>query len=191
MFESAFFWMAAFFTLAGAVLTAFSKNLMHACIYLLLCLIGVAGLFVTLSADLLAAIQLVVYVGGVVILMLFAVMLTGGSSMQEVKNKFGLESVPQMGNNRTFLFAGITIMVFAVVVGKIVLNSFKKYSMAVESTNVEVKNNVLEIGQKLITDHVLVFELSSVLLLGALVGAAIISRPDRNTQNAKSDILEQ
>ena len=54
---------------------------MHACIYLLMSLIGTAGLYFTLGADFLGATQLVVYVGGVVILMLFAVMLTGGGAL--------------------------------------------------------------------------------------------------------------
>ena len=56
---------------------------MHACVSLLTVLFGVAGLYATLSADFLAATQLVVYVGGVVILMLFAIMLTGGGSSND------------------------------------------------------------------------------------------------------------
>lgn len=174
MFINTMFLISAAATIIGAFLVAVSKNLMHACIYLLLSLFGVAGLYATLGADFLAAAQLVVYAGGVVILMLFAIMLTGG--IEQAFNKFGLKKVAAMGTTKTYAIAGFMMFVMSFVLMKI-LAPILKIQKHVELEG--IKPTVTEIGTKLITDHVLAFEISSILLLGALVGAAVISRPRR------------
>ena len=175
MFDTILFIFAALATIVGAVLTISVKNIMHACVFLLLTLLGVAGLYLTLGADFVGVIQLVVYVGGVVILMVFAVMLTSGSDVQKV-NRFGLVKIPSMGNFRTYTLAGI----FGVLV---LTNVVKLYRNVFEMSRLEklpdYSPTVSRIGQSLVGTHVLAFEISSVLLLGALVGAAIISRPKR------------
>ena len=175
MFDTILFIFAALATIVGAVLTISVKNIMHACVFLLLTLLGVAGLYLTLGADFVSVIQLVVYVGGVVILMVFAVMLTSGSDGQKV-NRFGLVKIPSMGNFRTYTLAGI----FGVLV---LMNVVKLYRNVFEMSRLEklpdYSPTVSRIGQSLVGTHVLAFEISSVLLLGALVGAAIISRPKR------------
>lgn len=157
--------------MGGALAVVFTRNLMHACVFLLASLFGVAGLYATLNADFLAATQLVVYAGGVVILMLFAIMLTGG--VQDTFNKFGLEKIPGMGNSKTFTAAGLALIVMTAVIFKILRSAIvlaPQGEMPYEST-------VEKLGTLLVTDHVLAFELSSVLLLGALIGAAVIARP--------------
>lgn len=169
------FIISALLTVGGAFLVVTSKNLMHACIFLLGSLFGVGGLYATLGADFLAATQLVVYAGGVVVLILFAVMLTGG--VQEFFNKFGLDKVPSMGSGKTYTIAGLSMIVISYVVMKILAPVFKTYApgeLPAFTSTVEA------IGVKLVTDHVLAFEISSILLLGALVGAAVISRPRRD-----------
>jgi NADH-quinone oxidoreductase subunit J len=172
VFTNTLFLLSAAITLGGAIAVVYSHNLMHACVYLLASLFGVAGLYACIGADFLAATQLVVYAGGVVVLMLFAIMLTGGSSNNI--NRYGLEKVAAMGNKKTYFFAGFTAIIFALVILKILANILKaqpnKVLMANEAT-------VEKIGTLLATDHILAFEISSVLLLGALMGAAIISRP--------------
>jgi len=170
------FYISAVFTVMGSMAVLFSKNLVHACVYLLCTLIGVAGLYATLGADFIAATQIVIYVGGVVILLLFAIMLTGGTT-QGIMAKFGLESVPSMGNIRTYLLGcWASIIIFLVM--------YKLLSTVMDGRAHGVKpfeSTVEEIGIKLLTDHILTFEISSVLLLGALVGAAIIARPVRDS----------
>jgi NADH:ubiquinone oxidoreductase subunit 6 (subunit J) len=172
MFLKIMFLLSAMMTVGGAFLTATSRNLMHACIYLLACLFGVAGLYATLGADFLAATQLVVYAGGVVILMLFAVMLTGG--IKEFTNKFGLEKVPSMGSTKTYVIAGFTITIFSYVLMKVLAPVLK---IKVNTELPAFSSTVESIGEILVTNHILAFEISSILLLGALVGAAVISRP--------------
>lgn len=172
MFNNFLFLASAALTLGGAFAVLWVPDLMHACIYLLASLFGVAGLYACIGADFLAATQLVVYAGGVVILMLFAVMLTGGSSNKI--NRFGLEKIPGMGNSKTKVVAGISAFIMAVIILKIMVNVLKAEPVSKLAVN-EV--TVEKLGTLLATDHILAFEISSVLLLGALIGAAIISRP--------------
>ncbi len=174
MFDNILFLLSASLTVVGAFSVVLTKNLMHSCVYLLAALFGMAGLYATLGADFLAATQLVVYVGGVVILMLFAVMLTGGD--QDKENKFGITKVPAMGNTKTFIAGGISALVIALVILRLVANIAKQNP---QGDLPNYMSTVVEIGTKLVTDHVLAFEISSVLLLGALVGAAVIARPAR------------
>lgn len=172
MFADVLFIISALAVLIGSVMTVTEKNLMHACLFLLLALFGVAGLYVTLNAQFLAGVQLLVYAGGVVILMLFAVMLTGGIEAPE--NKLGIEKIPGMGNIKTYFIAGLCGIVISSVVLKLIFDIMNT-NTTLEATDFTPQVN--KIGVSLITDHVLAFEISSILLLGALIGAAIIARP--------------
>lgn len=172
--DNVLFIISAFLTVVGAIAVVFVKDIMHACIYLLLSLVGVAGLYLTLGADFVAATQLAVYVGGVVILMVFAVMLTGGSKSQ-MANKFGMIKIPSMGNVKTYIIGGMTAFVTFFIIFRILKKVFSH--TAATATTPAFTETVEKIGIALVTDHVLAFEISSVLLLGALVGAAIIARP--------------
>lgn len=171
MFTNTLFLLSAVLTLGGAFAVVYSKNLMHACVYLLASLFGVAGLYICIGADFLAATQLVVYAGGVVILMLFAIMLTGGTSNRI--NRYGLEKIPSMGNKKTFFIAGFAAVVTALILVKIIVNALATKSLPLTANEPTVER----LGTILATDHILAFEISSVLLLGALIGAAVISRP--------------
>ena len=172
MFIDIMFILSALLTLGGAFGVVASKNIMHACVYLLGSLFGIAGLYAVLGADFLAATQLVVYAGGVVILMLFAIMLTGGHS--QMVNRFGLDKVPPMGTVKTYIIGTASSLVIGFVVLKILAGVMKDYAPGELPA---FTSSVEKIGVLLATDHVLAFEISSVLLLGALVGAAVISRP--------------
>ena len=179
MFDQILFYLSAFMTIFGAILVVLERNLMHACIFLLTSLIGVAGLYLTLGAEFVAATQLVVYVGGIVILMLFAVMLTGGGLEEIRRNIISIDLAPSMGNMKTFIWGAISAVLFSLVSFKLLRSIFISGQSKAEP--ILFKNTVEEIGTKLLTDHVLMFEMSSVLLLGALIGAAIISRPTRHS----------
>ena len=172
MFTNTLFLLSALLTVGGAAAVVYSQNLMHACIFLLASFFGVSGLYACIGADFLAATQLVVYAGGVVILMLFAIMLTGGTANNI--NRYGLEKIAAMGNKKTYFFAGLTAILASLVVLKIIANVLKEQSPSLLSAN---EPTVERIGTILATDHILAFEISSVLLLGALIGAAVISRP--------------
>ena len=97
MFLNFLFIGSALLTVVSAVMVLATRNIMHSCVYLLGSLIGVAGLYATLGADFVAVSQVMVYVGGIVILMLFAVMLTGGKDfISKAQSLLGL--MPTMGN---------------------------------------------------------------------------------------------
>lgn len=178
MFNTILFFLSAALTVMGAFAVLYTKNLMHSCIYLLASFFGVAGLYACIGADFIAATQLVVYAGGVVILMLFAVMLTGGTS-NEI-NRFGLKKIPAMGNTQTLIAGCSSALVMAMVILNIVAKIMKaNFVTTLGTTSSETAITVEKIGMSLATDHILSFEISSVLLLGALIGAAIISRSRR------------
>ena len=176
MFDQILFLLSGSLTVFGAIFVVVSKNLMRSCIFLLASLLGVAGLYVTLGADLLAATQLIVYAGGIVILMLFAVMLTGGA--ENKSNRFGVFKTPGMGSFKTYFLALFVVITFALVTFKVVLNLLATQgSQKAQDFLVTVE----DIGTSLITDHILAFEISSILLLGALVGASVIARPRKSS----------
>jgi NADH-quinone oxidoreductase subunit J len=174
MFAEILFGLSALLTVGCAIAVAVTKNIMHSCVFLLGSLIGIAGLYATLGADFVAVTQIMVYVGGVVILMLFAVMLTGGKDfVSKAQNLLGL--APTMGNKWTYGIGLLVALVFLLTNVKLI-NSIIKMNPA-KTFGKEFPSTVNQIGHLLVKDHVLAFELSSVLLLGALVGAAIIARP--------------
>lgn len=174
MFIQLLFICSAFLTVVSAVLVAVTKNIMHSCVFLLGSLIGIAGLYATLGADFVAVTQIMVYMGGVVILMLFAVMLTGGKDfISRAQNLLGLPA--SMGNRWTYGVGIIVGVVFLLTNIKLLMNLTK--TLPVKAINNEFPSTVSQIGHLLVKEHVLAFEISSVLLLGALVGAAIIARP--------------
>ena len=174
MFIQLLFLLSALLTVGCAIAVAVTKNIMHSCIFLLGSLIGVAGLYATLGADFVAVTQIMVYVGGIVILMLFAVMLTGGKDfVSRAQNLLGL--APAMGNKWTYGIGLLVGLVFLLTNVKLLMNISEAYPAKVIGN--DFPSTVSAIGHLLVRDHILAFELSSVLLLGALVGAAIIARP--------------
>jgi NADH-quinone oxidoreductase subunit J len=174
MFAQLLFLMSALLTVVGAVAVAVTKNIMHSCIFLLASLIGMAGLYATLGADFVAVTQIMVYVGGIVILMLFAVMLTGGKDfVSRAQNLLGL--APAMGNKWTYGLGLLVAAVFLLTNVGLVMNISQAFPEKTFAN--DFPSTVSAIGKLLVKEHVLAFELSSVLLLGALVGAAIIARP--------------
>ncbi len=174
MFVQLLFLASALLTVGCAIAVAVTKNIMHSCIFLLGSLIGMAGLYATLGADFVAVTQIMVYVGGIVILMLFAVMLTGGKDfVSRAQNLLGL--APAMGNKWTYGIGILVAIVFALTNVKLIMNITQVHAPKVFGN--EFPSTVNQIGHLLVKEHVLAFEISSVLLLGALVGAAIIARP--------------
>lgn len=177
MFAQILFGLSALLTVGCAIAVLVTKNLMHSCIFLLGCLIGIAGLYATLGADFVAVTQMMVYVGGIVILMLFAVMLTGGKDfISRAQNLLGL--APSMGNRWTYtigLLVGLVFLLTNIQLIRSVLNTAE-----IRPASTEFVSTVNQIGHLLVKEHVLAFEISSVLLLGALVGAAIIARPRKH-----------
>ena len=119
---------------------------------------GTAGLYASSGPTSWAVVQIVVYAGGVVILMLFAVMLTGGAGNSVAR--LGLEKIPAMGNRKTRLFSLASVAVVFLVIIKLFMNGLKDDGPKKELGPYE--STVEEIGILLVSDHVLAFEISSI-----------------------------
>lgn len=173
LFANILFVLSAIITLGAAFMVVYTKNIMHACVFLLFSLLGIAGLYASMGAEFVAVAQIMIYVGGIVVLMLFAVMLTGGKDFKSRGQEL-LRLIPSMGNKKSYTSASVITVIM-------IIGLYKLYALIPKViTKKEYSNEptVDQLGKLLLTDHVLVFELSSVLLLGALIGAAIIARPD-------------
>jgi NADH-quinone oxidoreductase subunit J len=160
------FYILAVTVLASASVVVFSRNIVYAAFSLLFTLFGVAGLYVLLNADFLAITQLMVYVGGILVLILFGVMLTNKVVSVDIKTGT-LQVIP----------AAILVVLTAGILGSIVLGT--PWIGAGTTDIVAVKSTAPKIGEALITSHVLLFEIASVVLLVAIVGAAMIARREK------------
>ena len=152
-------------TLLSGLFCVTTRNMFHAALYLVISLFGVAAMFATLEASFLAAAQLIVYVGAVAILIIFAVMLTRG----------GAGSLPANRNFNTQAgLAGVVTVVTLFILLRVV--PFFNYPVQQAVVPPDI---LTQLGNALVGNFVLPFEVASVLLLAALVGAIYIARERR------------
>jgi len=154
------FYLFAAVTLLSAFFVVTNRNIVHSAFYLLFTFFGVAGIYVMLGADFVAIVQLIVYVGGILILLLFGVMLTNKITNVEIKTD-SINALP----------ASIVLGLFAGALGAAVLNTNWK---VVESPAPEATTAAL--GNLLINEYALIFELLGIVLLIAMIGAASMAR---------------
>jgi NADH-quinone oxidoreductase subunit J len=150
--------------LASAVLVVTSRNVIHAALWLVVCFGSLAGCYLVLTAELVAWVQVLIYIGAIVVLMLFGGMLTRAP----VGAKQDLDS----GNRPVALLAGAAT---AGVLGTLVVAAFRGAYVDVHHTAV---GDGKVIGTALFRFFVLPFEVASVLLLAALVGAIVLTSRD-------------
>jgi NADH-quinone oxidoreductase subunit J len=154
------FYLFGAITLLSAFFVVTSRNIVHAAFYLLFTFFGVTGIYVLLGADFVAIVQLIVYVGGILILLIFGVMITNKITQVDIKT----------GTIHT-LPAAIGVGLFTGIVGAVILNTEWKI---VDSPMPAATLSTL--GEMLLTEYVLIFELLGILLLVALIGAASMAR---------------
>jgi len=140
---------------------ALSSNIVHAAFSLLVTLFGVAGLYVLLGADFIAVVQVIVYIGGILILIIFGVMMTQRGKLLPL-------SIQLPGKFIGALLTGIILIALIVVATKSLwpVASFLK----------EPQPTSAAIGNLLLGKYLIPFEVASILLLAALVGAVLIVR---------------
>jgi NADH-quinone oxidoreductase subunit J len=159
-------------TLVSAVQVVTNRNLFHAALYMMASFLGVAGLYALLETGFMAATQLLVYIGAISILVIFAIMMTR-RLMQTTESPYNSQWV--WGGIAAVLTFGLLT---AVILQVLPLDGgFAPQGPAVEEA---LQNNVVTLGASFVDadQFVLPFELASVLLLAALVGAIIVARPD-------------
>ena len=167
MLHAIAFYVLSFFILGFAVLVVSTRNTVHSVLYLVLNFLAVAALYVMLTAQFLAVIQVLVYAGGIVVLYLFVVMLVN------LKRPPEDHSSPQRHGWIGFALAGV---VLAELGGILILGRIAPQA----GPNMELSdlalNNVERIGMLLYTEYLIPFELASMLLLVAMVGAIILAK---------------
>jgi NADH-quinone oxidoreductase subunit J len=159
------FWFLSAVILLSAFLVVSLKNIFHCALALVVCLSGVAGIFILLHAEFLAAAQVLIYVGAVSILMIFAIMLT---------TNLGKQNVTQ--TNRNALIAFFVCVMF--VLG--IWGLLKKTDIWEYTTEILPTQNTLVIGKLLMTEFMLPFEVVSILLLAAIIGAIVLARGEKS-----------
>ncbi|MGD1044489.1 MAG: NADH-quinone oxidoreductase subunit J [Bacteroidota bacterium] len=158
------FYFFAVITLGSACIVVFSRNIVRAAFALLLAFFGVAGIYVFLLADFIAVTQLLIYVGGIMVLILFGVMLT--SHQINVDAKTGtIQMLPAI--------------LIAACIGGGLLWVFWITDWKANPQLPVVETTASKIGELLLTKYLLPFEVASVILLVALVGAAMIARREK------------
>ncbi|MDB5031479.1 NADH-quinone oxidoreductase subunit J [Mucilaginibacter sp.] len=173
------FYVMAFIVVGSALFVASTKNLVRSIFMFFITLFALAGLYVLALADFVAITQIVIYVGGILVLILFAFMLSGKETLnvlQQQKSKFiSLNKLPAI------LLAVLFFMVMVNVITKIDAGNIGWIKQVI-STNTDIKPNeemINNIGINLMTRYLLPFEAISILLMMALVGAAHLSRKER------------
>ena len=148
-------------TVGSSAVVAFSRNVVHSTFALLGTFMGVVGIYVMLAADFVAMVQLLVYVGGILVLTIFAVMLTQGIADVTVSNR-------AVGRGPALIVSAVAgaVMIFAV---------FK--TPWHQGHRAIVNPTTYGIGNAFLGTYALPFELASIVLLAALIGAVVISRP--------------
>ncbi len=158
------FYVFALLTIGSAVIVVTVRNIVHAAFSLMVTLFSIAGLYVFLQADFLAATQVIVYVGGILVLILFGVMMTSGRLDMKLK----------MERGQLFWGGLVTILIFALLLGVI-----RRTPWNVQEELGTVEGTTSQIGKAILQEEFLLpFEVASVILLIALIGAVLISRKE-------------
>jgi NADH-quinone oxidoreductase subunit J len=161
------FWLLAAMTVGAAVGVAAVRNLIHSVGLLIVTFAGLAGLYITLSADFIAVVQVIIYIGAIAILILFAIVLTPRAGRH---NQEGFMLFPALG------LAGLV----AATLIYVALDTDWAIS---DRGGFDATASV--IGDALLDKYVLPFEIASVLLLAAVVGAIVLVRPEGAEEEAE------
>lgn len=168
--ETAVFIVSALIVLAGGLGVVTSRNPVHAALSLIATLFGIAVLFLNLGAELLAVVQVIVYTGAIVVLILFVMMLLG------VDREEDLETEPLVGQR---LLAGLVGLLFLGAILAIIIigqDAIVTGSRSVTGAISPTMSNIAQIGTELFTTYVFPLEITAGLLTIAVVGAVALSR---------------
>ena len=153
------FYIAATLVILGGIGVVITKNIVYAAFSLLVSMIGIAGVFLLAFAEFLALVQILIYGGAVVIVILFALMLTRIEDFRDLSDS----------RNRPLALL-VSLILFAVLVASLIQTP--------TSTGDRSHVSMVELGESLFTDWAIPFEVASLVLLIALIGAIVIVRRD-------------
>lgn len=184
--EYVVFFSAAVMILGGAIGVITMKNPVHAALGLVLTLFGVAVQFVAMDAQFLAAVQVIVYSGAIVVLFLFVIMLLGVDESMDLS----IEPIPIQRPLAAVMAVGLVGLVGAAVIrarDALVINPGDGVASATETGNNDA--NIQQLATNLYGDHVFAFQLTSVLLIVAVAGTVLLTRkwPKDSPETESSD----
>ena len=160
--STAVFYLVAAITIGSAMIVAFSRNIIYSAFSLLGTFAGVAGIYIFLGADFVAAVQVLIYVGGILVLVLFAVMLTHRITDVEITNRAA-------GRIPALIVVGVLVYLLVQTVRETPWAKAKEIVYAATTA---------KIGDLFLDTYLLPFELASLVLLAALIGAVVIARKE-------------
>ena len=166
MTDTIFFYAFALLTLVGAVLTVTRRSAVHSAIWLIVSLSGVAGLYLLQQAEFLFAVQIVLYVGGIMLLFLFVIMLV---NLDEASRE-------RQFNKQWWLALGCGL-----AVGAVALYFIRKGAGAFQLAQpapaaLAAEGNTERLADMLFSQYLLPFEVASILLLVAIVGSVVMAK---------------
>lgn len=160
------FYLFAAITIGSAIYVVFSRNIVRTAFALLFTLMGVAAFYVLMMADFVAIVQLLLYVGGILVLIIFGVMLTNRQVSVDI---------------RTGTMQTTPALIIASMIGGILAGSVWSATWPTAGPATPPAATAPAIGEMFLTSYLLPFEIASVLLLVALVGAALMARRERKS----------
>ena len=166
MVDTIFFYVFALMVLAGGVMTITRRSAVHSALWLIVALLGAAGLFLLRGAEFLFVVQIMLYIGGVVLLILFVVMLV---------------NLDETAAKRRFHRQWWIVLACVVVVGAEVAFVFQRgidsFQLPAASPGSGIpEGNTERLAQALFSEYLLPFEIASVLLLVAVVGSVVMAK---------------
>ena len=160
--QNVFFGIMALVMIFAALKVVSTKNVVHAALWLVVVLGGVAGQFLLLGAEFIGITQVLVYIGAVVVLLLFGVMLTKASLGEEADLNMPNRTLPAI----------IAALMFGVMTYALI-DTFRDTELPRESVT-----NAATVSDSIFADYIVPFEAVSVLLLAALIGAVVVARKE-------------
>lgn len=167
--ELLFFYIFAGVAIVSAILVVTNKNVLHAALFLILTFFCVAAIYIILRAEFLAAVQVLLYIGAIMALFIFTVLLINVMQAQFLRQFHGQRPL-----------AGILVVALLAETIFLLFSDFRGNFPLMRETPPETAGRAgLEtLSQLLLTDYLLVFEVASILLLAALIGAVVLARGD-------------
>jgi len=169
-FTQVIFGLFCLLTIAGALYVLASDNLLYAAFGLLVSLLGVSGLFVFAGAEFVAVSQIMIYIGGILVLIIFGILLSNKKSNSN--DKKGTLHVESQNKIFTMLLCVFLFMILLFFITSLSFNIRPGKDMHI--------SHVKSLGLALMTDYVFILEAVAVLLLAALIGATYLSNSNRN-----------
>lgn len=160
--QHVFFGLIAAVTVLSALKVVTTRNVVHAALFLVLVFAGIAGSFIMLGAEFTASVQVLVYIGAIVVLFLFGIMLT--------RTKVDPDDEPPRSQKAV---AALVAAVIAVILGSVLWSAFEDTELPSDTVQ-----TTAELSDSIFSTYLIPFEVVSVLLLAALIGAIVVARRD-------------